>query len=81
MMKSRQEALFLTGLRALRNTLAAAVDQIDVILNRADDEIRGSAQGRKRGECPHPIASRESRAAMGHPNRFHCNTCGEDVEE
>lgn len=70
--------LFLMMIRTLRHTLAAAVTEIDVILTMADQPA--DTAPRTRGECPHPVAGRINKAAMGHPNRFFCTTCDQDVE-
>lgn len=69
--------VFLVGLRALRNTLVSAVDQIDLILDAAER----TADSGESGECSHPMQNRVSKATMGHPNRFHCTACNQDVEE
>lgn len=79
---TRQEQLLLTQLRAVRNQAAGLMDTIDVLLDMAERDDKASpTQDTKRGECRHPIPARESRAAMGHPNRFFCNVCQQDVEE
>jgi len=74
---SNSSALFLTSLRALRNTLAAAVDQIDVILDLAERPPSESASN----VCTHPAAMRVPSPAMGHPDRFFCRKCKQEVEE
>lgn len=80
-MSSINEQRFLTAMRGLRNTLAGAVDQLDLILDLAEQRTTDTISGeRKPGECPHPIAARTAKATMGHPGRFHCNVCGKDVE-
>jgi len=71
-------ALFINQLRALRDTLQSAATQIDGILEIADRSPLEAA--RQPGECPHPARMRRPAGAMGHPNRFHCDACGKDVE-
>ena len=75
-MGNRNEQLFLTALRGLRNTLAAAVDQIDTILDLA--ERPASSEASK--ECVHPAAYRTPTPSMGHPDRFYCRACKKEVE-
>lgn len=75
---TKSEAVLLTAFRALRNTLASAVDQIDVILDMAEKPVEDSPQSDR---CPHPASKRMAQAAMGHPNRFLCTVCNETVEE
>jgi hypothetical protein len=80
-MKNKSEQRFLTAMRGLRNTLASAVDQLDVILDLAEEDAKTEVVPKGKGECPHPMSSRVPKAVMGHPTRFHCTTCGQDVEE
>lgn len=74
-----QTQIFLTGLRALRNTLASAVDQIDVILDLAEKPSDVSTP--TMDECPHPPAKRLARPSMGHLGKYYCTACNKDVEE
>lgn len=69
--------LFLTSLRGLRNTLAAAVDQIDVLLDLAE---RPADEPSTTAECLHPAAYRMPNPVMGHPERFYCKKCKQEVE-
>lgn len=81
-MAKSNSAIFLTALRALQHTLRAADYQITVVLDAANRESDAVVAGpRKKGECPHPIGNRISKAGMGHPNRFHCTACNTDIEE
>jgi hypothetical protein len=75
---NRNEQALLTMLRGVRNAMAAAVDMIDVALDAAEQLPQSSTE---KGQCPHPMATRTSRASMGHPHRFHCGTCDMEVEE
>jgi hypothetical protein len=70
----RQQQVFLTTLRALRNSLAASVDMIDVILDAAEQPVASTEP------CDHPMSMRLPKAGMGHPHRFHCRQCQQDVE-
>lgn len=76
-MSERDTQLFLTSLRGLRNTLAAAVDQIDVLLDLAE---RPSQEPPQTAECPHPAGMRVPNPVMGHPDRFFCRRCRQEVE-
>lgn len=72
------EAL-LTSLRSLRNTLASAVDQIDVILQQASEP---SAPATASDEpCAHPLRFREAAPTMRHPSRTFCKRCGTVLED
>ena len=73
---TNQDKVFLTMLRGLRNALASAVDQIDVILDAAEQPTLPMQET----ECQHPVSARSSRAAMGHPDRFYCSACKKEVE-
>ena len=77
-MRKINEQVFLTMVRGLRNTCAAAIDMMDLILDAAENENTVIGEGQT--QCPHPIAGRIPKQAMGHPKRFHCTTCGHDVE-
>lgn len=76
---SRAQERFLTELRAVRNQAAALIDMADLILDSAE-QVEEQSSTRQPGECPHPKAARQPRATMGHPNRFHCTVCDQDVE-
>lgn len=76
-MSGRSEQVFLASLRGLRNTLASAVDQIDVLLDLAEQPVSNSPTP---AECPHPAAMRMPNPAMGHSNRFYCRKCKQEVE-
>lgn len=58
-------------LKALRATLASAVQQIDAMLG---------ATAAPAGECAHPMNRRTNLSTMGEP-RFGCRDCGVVVEE
>lgn len=76
-MSVRAQQLFLTQLRSLRNTMASAVDQIDVLLDMAEQSTQPQQSP---GECPHPMGARRPTPAMGHPTRFRCTACNQEVE-
>lgn len=77
-MSDHNTQLFLTSLRGLRNTLASAVDQIDVLLDLAE---RPTSEPSADASCSHPAANRRPNPAMGHPDRFYCTKCKTEVEE
>jgi hypothetical protein len=77
-MAKLNEQVFLTMVRGLRNTCAAAIDMMDLILDVAEREQQGDASAST--GCPHPIAARVPKQAMGHPKRFYCTACEQDVE-
>jgi len=76
-MSTRQEQQFLTSLRSLRNTLASAVDQMDLILDLAEQPVGEPSTS---AACTHPVATRVPNPAMGHPDRFYCRKCKQEVE-
>lgn len=76
-MAGENTALFLNQLMALRDTLRSGAAQIDGILELAQ---RPSDAPQHSG-CPHPVRMRVPAPAMGHPGRFHCKQCKQDVEE
>lgn len=68
--------LFLNSLRALRHQCAGVVSSLDNILELAERPTDEPVSA----ECQHPIAARKPIPTMGHPNRFKCNVCGQEVD-
>jgi hypothetical protein len=70
----------LTQLAGLRHQLMGVVAAIDLIMEHAS---RPSDQATAPGlpVCRHPLPRRVPTPAMGHPRRFRCGDCNEEVEE
>lgn len=75
-MSGNNTQLFLISLRGLRDSLASAVSQIDVLLNLAERPVTEPEST----ECSHPAGARVPIPAMGHATRFFCNKCRQEVE-
>ena len=73
--------VLIASLRGLRNTLVATVSAIDTTLAAlslpSDPPLNPM---RENEECPHPSAFLVSKRSMGHPNRYYCLQCKQDVE-
>jgi hypothetical protein len=69
----------LTQLASLRHQLMGVATTIDLIMehaSRPSDQATASAP-----VCRHPLPRRVPTPAMGHPRRFRCGDCNEEVEE
>lgn len=73
----------LTQLAALRHQLLGAAGAIEVILEHAsrpsDAEVEESGT-KQPPVCKHPMSKRHPTPVMGHPHRFRCTACGQEVE-
>lgn len=69
--------LFLDALRGLQHTCLSLASQIGVVLDLADRPLDSVEEG----TCRHPPQRRLPAPAMGHPNRFFCQECNQEVEE
>lgn len=70
--------LLLTQLRALHAQAMGIAHTIEAILVVAEADADATATVAP--GCEHPMMSRVGMAVMGHPNRFFCQKCEQEVE-
>lgn len=65
----------------------AQTDAMGELLTMLCLEFQGQVESRRPvpnetpdGVCPHPEEGRIPRKAMGHPNRFFCSECKQEIE-
>lgn len=68
--------LFVTQLKALHSQCLGLAHTIETVLI----SIEQSPDAESLPACEHPIPFRQPMAAMGHPTRFRCQSCGEEVD-
>lgn len=70
--------LFLSELKALRLSLLASAQIIENILDIAERPTEDASIADQ--PCRHPIPARVPTPGMGHPHRFRCRECNQEVE-